>query len=527
MKEDLKSKLTNYTDNYYFISNDLESYVNMVMEEAREKFPSDDEMYYKYSIHLLKQLIKDKIKEKFTENPTLFFQNFFEELKEENSKYKLAMLSAIFSCVAKDLNNSFYSKFLDDFQNVDDLLNTLIIDKDLKNAYYSKSMMDKLPYLNELLKFYVEKNGLSLKPLDDNIEKNIQKETVKSKKAKVKKYNTFQEFLDSNYDVDEQEKIYFLLKNPRQYPSKYFLSTSDVSLIKEAFGADFDKIRKSFARNEDKKKINRLNNILYIKVPNLLKKMENKKIDDRSFVSFLQKYNSNEQQLIMNNLTQKDLLMLKRNFGDELDEFNSSVDEYTLRWVDVIIYSVIPRILGGLSRSHQAGNCLLREYLSIKYNCSDDDFKFIINNLKISEIATLKARYGENFDSYNDGDNLNLSKQILHIVNDRIPNILMFKKSKSFDVINEENAPFLNFLKNRYSTEEVSYILETLTDDEKKLLTKYYINGYEMMPKLDIDMPTKNRIKNLLYEIIPLKVKLMKSGINGQISKEENKTLKK
>ncbi len=523
MEEDLRNKLNDITDNYYFVSSKLESYIDKVIEKANDKYPNNIEDRDKYAISLMKHIIRKKINIEAKKSPKTFFSNFFEEMSEEPTNYKLSLLSNLINSV-EDKDQFFYLEILVNCPEVKDLFNSIILKETYRVIQYSEEARKKYPGVILLLKEHarMEKLHLVEKKIRKIKEEIFEDEVIESKDKNYFPKEPFLSLINMYYSKEDVEKVCEALKNPYKRRNSVGFSMDDIEFLKEAYGEDFGELRIELNRSQKQK----LYYIIYSKIPKILGHAKENKKKKKTFDYYLNKYTNDEQKLIMDSLTEKEFIFLKRKFGENLNEYYV-LDAETEKYIKKILYNIIPNIAKGLLRNYKYDNCLFKEFLVKVYDVDEDEYKLIVNNLREDNLNILKRRYGENLDTYTNENDSDLTTQVKFILYSVIPAIINREKKYTYLTTKSINVSLISFLNEKYSKEEVEYIFKSLTDEEQKILNTYFDSGFENRSAHLESKDNKLRVNNLLYNTIPQRVKLMREGLENKIVTGKNKKLKK
>ncbi|MBO5375905.1 MAG: hypothetical protein J6A52_03540 [Bacilli bacterium] len=335
-------------------------------------------------------------------------------------------------------------------------------------------------------------NSTLKRAIDDSREKNNGELKVES----------FKEILREKYCDEQIDAIIDLLPLEKK------------DLLIRRFGEDLDKVFDL----DDLSDIARVNSlVLSLAKGNFSKRMLNSK--SKTFLQILKEnYSDDEITYILTNLTEEEANLLKLRYGESFDTlcFVSSIE--TRNEIYNLVSKVIPVRVDELRNSDVAKNEVkvkqkklsLIEKLGRVYNL--DEIKEIISSLTDEERTLLKLRYGENFDQFLKIDDKAQIKHINYLVSTLL-------KKKTISQRKDRAKNFIIKLKEKYTDDEIKYILDNLSESERKLLTLRYGENFDEFFSLD-DQKLINRINFLYYGSIPKRVEKYR---NPPVIKEKEK----
>lgn len=254
-------------------------------------------------------------------------------------------------------------------------------------------------------------------------------------------------------------------------------------------------------------------------------KTERKEVSEvkkaKSFKEVLEeKYSEEERELIMSSLSAEEIKALQSRYGENLDAVITVEDKKLLARINAILYAKIPKKLNenkedapSTKRKAKTFKAMLEE----KY--SEEERALIMSSLTEEEKIALRQRFGENLDDLIETDDKGLLRKISYIVYNKIPKNLTVKRNAPGDAAIEIKVDsdkkkraktFKEYLKTKYSEEQIAIIMSSLTEEELALLQKKYGEALDSESKENLSSQEKNRIRNLVYVSLPKRITLVK-----------------
>jgi len=300
-----------------------------------------------------------------------------------------------------------------------------------------------------------------------------------------------------------------------------------------------------------------------------------------------QKYNPRYVEEVILNLDSSDIELLKKRYGENLDEVLELTDKIALDGIKDIFNNKIPNIITKIKLKEYFPNIdiepifnLLTEYEKtvirkskekneiinkivnriiekinetlnpkkeedVKTNMkkaktfremlsdtySETEIKFILENLTDEDKEFLRKKYGENFDQVIKIEDKKVLGRINYILYTKIPSKVKVKKeqvgTEAIGIKTRKTKSFIDYIKGKYNEEEVQTILTSLTDEEKMLLAKKYGENFDNNGQTgSLDNLEKGRLNALLYIKIPKRItKQKEEKIATEEQQIENKVI--
>jgi len=314
------------------------------------------------------------------------------------------------------------------------------------------------------------------------------KTELKGRKINLSFYELFEEYSKEKIDICFEK-----------------LSNEDKLLLKRVYGDD---LKKNFHGNKQERI--HINNVIIKKIKRLLKG-ENLGRNIKSLYKHFDNYTKEQIDLIINNLSEKDKLLIKRAYGDDYENPVRVLD-WTSDDSNMLYHQLFVKIKNLLKEKY------LRKYFSIYERLSDfskEEIDDVIKILPKEDINVFNMAYGTDYE--------NPKRDILYNpeLNKKLRNILYKMKkllNKTERKKNKEIGKLYEMLKD-YTKEEIDRVIDGLNEGDKQLLFRAYGSDYNNpIRALDFTKKEQGKLASSLLPKIRKRLKHLKENELDEIS---------
>ena len=331
-----------------------------------------------------------------------------------------------------------------------------------------------------------------------------------SKRMLNSKSKTFMQILKENYSDDE---ITYILTN---------LTEEEANLLKLRYGESFDTL--CFVSSIETR--NEIYNLVSKVIPGRVEELRNSDVAKKEAkvkqkkLSLIEKlgrvYNLDEIKEIISSLTDEERTLLKLRYGENFDQFLKIDDKAQIKHINYLVSTLLKKKTISQQKD-RAKNFIIK----LKEKYTDDEIKYILDNLSESERKLLTLRYGENFDEFFSLDDQKLINRINFLYYGSIPKRV--EKYRNPPVIKEKekrkvlsNRTLVSRLKNQYSDDEIRFIFELINQEELALLQMGYGDDLTCC-KANLDKSLKNKLYRLISHGFRRKIEYIRQENNGSL----------
>ena len=283
------------------------------------------------------------------------------------------------------------------------------------------------------------------------------------------------------------------------------LSSEDIELLKIRYGENLEEVLEV----TDKTVLDGIKDIVNNKIPDIITKIK------------LREYFPNvDIEPIFNLLTEYEKIVVRKS-----KEKNEVIDRIVTRIIERIQETLNPKKEEDVNTNMKKAKTF-KEILDETYN--ENEVKIILESLTEEDKEFLRKRYGDDFDQVIKIEDKKVLGRINYILYTKIPSKVKVKKEQigteaiGINTQKRKSKSFIDYIKGKYTEEEVQTILATLTDEEKTLLAKKYGENFDSNGQtVSLDNLEKGRLNTLLYIKIPKRITKQKEEKTATEEQEE------